>query len=209
MANLSCTRRVFLGGCSALPFLPTIFAAERWREKQPRDWTSEDIQAVLNRSAWVREAELELAGGAATDYTVQVRCESALPVRLARRLPQENTESQQYVFSISGLPLPFLATLPDNSGLRSMNTVVDKPAIAELAAKGSWLQRPGKDPIAAVRAIWQESDFVLRLNVYFPIGPAPIRLEDRDLVFSSRFRGVMIRSHFDLKKMIYRGQLAI
>ncbi|MFN7998090.1 MAG: hypothetical protein U0Q18_31000 [Bryobacteraceae bacterium] len=174
----------------------------------------------MNRSGWVREVDLEMdpatsssrkgaGGGAATDYTVQVRCESALPVRLARRLPEGNTDSQQYVFSITGLPLPFLATLPDSSGLRSMNAVVDKNAIAAQIAQSSWLQREGKDPIAAEHAMWHESNFVLRINVYFPIGPAPIRIEDRDLIFSSRFHGVMVRANFTLKKMIYRGRLAI
>src|SRR5215475_5191069 len=115
-------RRGFLLVPFCLPGLAR--AAENWMDRKPAEWTPDDIQIVLNHSAWVREASLGMdpgdnsgrrkkkPAGRPTQFNILVRWESGLPVRLARKtatLPDAGVD--RYVISVNRLPLPFLAAV--------------------------------------------------------------------------------------------------
>src|ERR1035438_7178256 len=103
------SRRRFLSACSgAFTLFPIAgYAAEEWVRKNPAEWDPQDIQTILTKSSWVKSVSPELspvwlranqksgkpvpaAEGIRdkrilTEFSVLVRWESGLPVRLARR----------------------------------------------------------------------------------------------------------------------------
>src|ERR1017187_6214831 len=94
-------------------FAPAYAPKEFWNEKKPSDWTSEEIELLLNKSPWAKEAAVSYYGGqngplsntlpgarnsrssrnassgtspsaaSPADWKAIVRWESALPVRQA------------------------------------------------------------------------------------------------------------------------------
>ena len=138
---MSLNRRGFLLAPFFVPRLAS--AAQRWLDRKPAEWTPDDIQTILNRSAWVREARLgthpadgerrqqKQGGSRLTEFNILVRWESGLPVRLARRiatLPDAGVD--RYVISVSRLPLPFLSAV---LGLKAEQAAVRREIVAELA----------------------------------------------------------------------------
>src|ERR1035437_2722511 len=103
------SRRRFLCACTGvLTLFPTTgHAADAWMGTDPAQWVPADILANLNRSSWVKGVNPELSPAwlrsveksgkrvaaaegvrdkrTLTEFTVLVRWESGLPVRLARK----------------------------------------------------------------------------------------------------------------------------
>jgi hypothetical protein len=204
------------------------YASATWEDRNPWEWTPQDIQAVLNRSAWVREVSLEIATqnespsgakpktarqthGMPSQFKSVVRWESGLPVRLARKtatLPDKG--AGQYILSISRLPLEFIEQTSSNGTIsHGREAGLDKTALAERVTKGTTLQRLGKDSIAANHAEWVESDFSPRVVIFFPLGAKPIQMDDREVDLVSEFGGLVVRAKFSLKEMIYRNKLEL
>ncbi len=215
---MSRTRRDFLIACSVLPQLAG--ATARWLHEKPSNWRPDDIEAILNHSAWVREAPLEMdpatAGsakkvkqgqGLPTDFTVLVRWESGLPVRLARgktSLPGEQLD--HYEVSVSRLPLAFLAAI---SG-RKPGEDLGSAEVAVLLAKSTTIERTGKDPLRAEHAEWINADFSPRISISFPRPQKdPIQLADWDVAVVGRIGMSMFRARFPLRPMVYRGKLEL
>ena len=175
------TRREFLAASLIVPQVGR--AATRWVDKKPAEWTPDDIQTVLNHSAWVREAPLELDPSAAgpankgkvgtgrmTEFNILVRWESALPIRLARRrtsLP--NGGSGNYVISLSRLPVAFFAAALGYPASESAN----KTEICEYLAKYTLVEHTDKTPLRVQRTEWLESDFSSRVELVFLAATIP------------------------------------
>jgi hypothetical protein len=207
---------------------PFGHATARWEDRNPWEWTPEDIQTVLNHSAWVREVSLEINPpvetpghpkpkssrpnhGVATEFRAVVRWESGLPVRLARKtasLPDKGVG--QYMLSVSRLPLEFIEQSSGNGTIhRDQGAGLDKTALAERVAKSSSLQRSGKDAIPANHAEWVESDFSPRVVIFFPLSEKPIQPEDREVDLVSQIGALVVRARFSLKEMVYRDRLEL
>jgi len=209
---------LYSGFVSALP--PVAYAGPRWATTNPAEWTPNDIDTVLNRSPWVREVLLAMpdpgpAAGAApgsipSEFRVLVRWESGLPIRLARKSATCQRDSGEYVLSVSRLPLAFAAVLASGGPARrkrseSLNT-------AEMAARiaaASFLQREGHEPIAAARSEWVDADLTSRLMLYFDGGKEPIQLADREVSLASAVGSLTFVARFQLKQMVYRGNLEL
>jgi len=56
------TRREILMSLAAIPALAS--PGEFWNDKKPEDWTDEEIQEMLTRSPWAKEASVNVFGGA-------------------------------------------------------------------------------------------------------------------------------------------------
>jgi len=212
-----------------MALLPSFgYATATWEDRNPWEWTPEDIQTVLNHSAWVREVSLEInppaetpgrprpkssraSHGLATEFKAVVRWESGLPVRLARKtatLPDKGVG--QYIVSISRLPLEFIEQSSGNGTIHhDQGAGLDKTALAERVAKASSLQRTGKDTIAASHGEWVESDFSPRVVIFFPLGDKPIQPEDREVGLVSQIGALAVRARFSLKEMVYRDRLEL
>jgi len=209
-------------------FAPFGHASATWEDRNPWEWTPEDIQTVLNHSAWVREVSLEInppvetpgharpkssrpAHGLQTEFRSVVRWESGLPVRLARKtatLPDKGVG--QYILSVSRLPLEFIEQSSGSGTIHhDQGAGLDKTALAERVAKASSLQRSGKDAIPASHGEWVESDFSPRVVVFFPLSEKPIQPEDREVDLVSQVGALVIRAKFSLKEMVYRDRLEL
>jgi hypothetical protein len=203
-------------------------ASATWEDRNPWEWTPQDIQTVLNHSAWVREVSLEINPpvetparprpkssrpnhGVQSEFKALVRWESGLPVRLARKtatLPDKGVG--QYMLSISRLPLEFIEQSSGNGTIHhDEGAGLDKTALAERVAKNSSLQRTGKDAIPANHAEWVESDFSPRVVIFFPLGANPIQPEDREVDLVSQIGALVVRAKFSLKEMVYRDRLEL
>jgi hypothetical protein len=213
---MSVNRRAFL--LVPLSLLRLAPAAQRWLDRKPAEWTPDDIQTVLNRSAWVREAPLGLDPvddgrrrqkppvTRLTEFNILVRWESGLPVRLARRtatLPDRGVD--RYVISVSRLPLPFLSAV---LGLKAEQAAARAQIAAELA-KSTSIERPGKDSIHASAAEWVDSDFSPRVSITFPPNETPIQVSEWEVAVVGHIGSLRFRANFPLKPMVYRGKLEL
>jgi hypothetical protein len=203
-------------------------ASATWEDRNPWEWTPQDIQTVLNRSAWVREVSLELnppvdtsgraqpknarpSHGLATQFKAVVRWESGLPVRLARKtatLPDKGVG--QYIVSVGRLPLEFIEQSSGSGTIHhDQGAGLDKTALAGQVAASSSLQRLGKDAIPANHAEWVESDFSPRVVIFFPRAEKLILPEDREVDLVSQIGSLVVRAKFSLKDMVYRDRLEL
>ena len=219
--GVSPTRRDFLLTAGLLAAgSPFVRGAQRWIEKKPAEWSPADIQTILNRSAWVREAPLEIdaavtgAGkqtkprlGYSTEFSIVVRWESGLPLRLARRTATSADEiPDRYVVSVGAVPLAFLGAYAG----RKPGEELSKTETAAFLAASTFIQRGEKGAIIrAEKAEWLTSDFSPRVNISFPRGQNPIELRDGDVVVAGHIDTIGFKVRFALKPMVYRGKLEL
>jgi hypothetical protein len=221
------TRRSFLSASGLLAvFQRSAFPAGPWSDKHPDEWTADDVDKVLNHSEWVHAVTLTYLPSAArdkpnrrgegrdtsSDFTCQVRWESGLPIRLARRFTPGPTvtHDDSYVLTINNLPVAFLADSVGNiSGRLGQNEDRVKDNITAELREYSLLQPEGKEPIHAVRADWVNGDFKSSVMVTFPASEHPIQLSDGQVIFSSQIDVFRLTAAFSLKRMTYRGKLEL
>jgi hypothetical protein len=226
------TRRDFLVASSgAAALIPWVgLASGPWEDRNPPEWTPEDIQTILNRSAWTREVSLEVTPsptapgrvtsnrqqqnhgrGVPIDFKALVRWESGLPVRLARRGdPRSEKTGGQYQLSINRLPLAFIEQTSGTGMVHNdQGASVMTPEVAERVAQNSTLDRTGKNPIRANHAEWIEAEFSPRIVIFFPLGADPIQAEDKEVNLVSQIGTLGVRARFTLKEMVYRGRLEL
>ena len=72
----------------------------------------------------------------------------------------------------------------------------------------SFLERKGKDPLAAEDVIFQRGQDTLLLLVAFPRS-AGITVDDGDVEFKTKLGTFGIKKKFKLKDMVYQGKLAM
>jgi hypothetical protein len=228
---MSPTRRRFLAFPGLLGILRRCAqSADSWASRKPDEWRPEDIDAVLNRSAWVREVPLAIAGGALANngktalgpiekkgissaFTAVIRWESALPLRLARRpasLPPE--DNGQYVISVAKLPSAFISDVLGGKPGRHPEVLADDGTKAKIAAellRTASLQRDGKNPLQARQALWAEDDYNPRIMLTIPPGDHPIQPEDQTVTFNAQIGPLLVRASFFLRRMTYQGNLTL
>jgi hypothetical protein len=222
------SRRRFLCACTGvLTLFPTTgHAADAWMGTDPAQWVPADILAILNRSSWVKGVNPELSPAwlrsveksgkrvaaaegvrdkrTLTEFTVLVRWESGLPVRLARKstlVPEY--AAAHYVLSVSRMPIALMAAMAGGEQAK------DRLALAKQMLQSSSLQCGGKTPVPADRAEWAESDFEPRVMISFPQGSQPLESSDGVVTFVSQMGFLLLRVSFPLRKMVYRGKLEL
>lgn len=233
-AMLGSRRDFILASSGALAFFPPLgLAAKGWRDKKPTEWSPADIDTILDRSGWTREAVPEFTPAAIEsgdgkggrkasaaeglrdkrtlpEFKILVRWESGLPIRLARRTSAPVNDTTHYALSMSRVPMAFMAALSTGgSGRQGAKDTPDLTDIATRVAQFSSIERDGKDPIHADQAYWMESDFESRIMINFSKGRQPIELTEREVTFVSRIGDLIVRAPFFLKEMMYRGKLEL
>jgi hypothetical protein len=222
------TRRCFLSACSGVLTLFTVkgHAADAWMATNPAEWVPADIQAILSRSSWVKSVNPELSPAwlrslekngkrvtaaegirdkrTLTEFTVLVRWESGLPVRLARKTTSiPEYAAAHYVLSVSRMPIAFMAAMAGGAQAK------DRDMLAQQMLQSSSLQIAGRAPIPADHTEWTESDFEPRITISFPAGRQPVASSDGIVTFVSQMGFLLLRVSFPLRKMIYRGKLEL
>jgi len=226
-------RRHFLLACSGgLAFLPARGAAAvPWGEKKPTEWSPSDLDYILNRSGWTRQASPEFTPTAIvtgdaksgkretsveglrdkrtlTEFKVLVRWESALPLRLARRNRQTD-DGTHYRLSMSRVPIELMTALSTGPARGGKAEPPDRAEIAARIAQHSSIERDGKSALHADQAYWLESDFESRIMISFPKGSQPIESTEREVTFVGQIGDLIVRAPFFLKEMVYRGNLEL
>jgi hypothetical protein len=198
---------LFRIGVSIFPFMCKLDAAQGfWNRKDINDWTGDEILQLTTRSPWAVQArvlpnqgkdkgsthgiEPDVSGGHARNretgsipiVAVQeatVVWASARPLVDVLKTHFPPDFANHYVISISNLPLPPGAT-------------------ASLQAKG-------KESLGAglIDNIKSGSIFGFTKELL------PLSAGDKEAIFSLSSDRYSIRARFDLKEMVYRGELAV
>lgn len=194
-------------------------AGDFWNDKQPDQWAEKDVQRLLTKSPWAKDAAVEMdfggmggpgggfpMGGPGMDgppgmggpggMTAVVRWESALPIRDASKTKLQPDPAGSYVISLSGMAmLSELVGSMGASGLENMK-------------KTTSLQRGGKTPVAPsyITVPFDQSGVLL---FYFPKEADPISGDDKQVVFQTKSEAFGVKAKFTPKEMLYRGKLAL
>ena len=146
-------------------------------------------------------------GGGAQSFKGTVRWESAKPVveALKNEIPKEFAD--HYVISVSGFPLGGggrrQQQSQDQDGSQSSQDTLDRlKQVTFLEPKGRRDAQPGvvRQPVSAsYGTVWFgfNKDF---LN---------LKAEDKEATFTTQFGRLTIKVKFNLKDMLYRGELAV
>lgn len=218
---------------------PFLRAADPWKDKQPADWTNSDIQKLRERSPWAKEAEAsqtskpmlgsnipsatsEGAGATGGSRTVDrsaldggeplralVRWESAQPLIDSAKRPRSKQAEMFYIVSASGLPVYEQHIEPkDPSAVGEQVVLENKPIIIRLKERTT-IERKGKDPIRPERVELIEGKGMRVPVFFFARKRNPITLEDKEVIFHSRYGAIELKTKFTLKDMVYQGKLEL
>jgi hypothetical protein len=217
-----------LGGAAA----SSAWAKDFWNEKQPSDWTEDDIRQMLTKSPWAKQASIfdtaahrglptarvgglsrrggrstaagtpPPSGGNSNSWNAIVRWESALPVRDALRALQAAEAEKNYIVALIG-DIPGVGVPSDD----------DDPA--ERQQKLNFLKETTRlerkdDPLELQRAkIAPRTSESPSGTLFYFSRVSPITPEDRQITFVTRVGPLEVKCKFTLGDMLYRGNLEL
>lgn len=226
-----------------------------WNQKQPSEWSEEEVQRLLTKSPWAKEAMVSIdpsamrggmtrsregdetpKGGGMTivnpgntdqrggpppgspgvlgpndpppagrmelaSLKVEVRWESATPLREALHVPAQTGEPSDYIVSINGFPAP---------GHKSGRlTAEDRAQMLEAVREDASLQVKGKPVLHPYEVRRKDPANASNLLLFFRRADQPISIDDKEVTLVMKSGAVLMRTKFALKEMTYRGKLAI
>ena len=115
-------RNLILTGAGVLPLFA---AADFWNKKKPSEWSEKEVQALLTKSPWAKDASVEFnmqgmeggpdggmggppgggMGGEMPEMHAVVRWEGAMPIRAANKTEAGQQAADTYIISLSGMPM--------------------------------------------------------------------------------------------------------
>jgi hypothetical protein len=153
------------------------------------------------------------AGNGGPQYHGLVRWESAKPILEAMKTPLPGDFSNHYVISVSGIPMSSLRPATSEGGTdaeararqREVEGVLDKlKGLTYLELKGGRSAQPG---------IVQETPLGIgeTTTVLFGFSKALVQLspDDQEVAFTTQMGTIPVKAKFNLKEMMYRGELAV
>lgn len=217
-----------LGGAAA----SAAWAKDFWNEKKPSDWSEDDIQQMLTKSPWARDASifdsaahkgvptpriggLSRRGGrsaaagsplptgsSSNSWKAIVRWESALPVRDALKTPKTAESEENYIIALVG-------------DIPGVGVPADDESPAEREQKLSFLEESTRlerkdDPLElqrvkiAPRTPQSPAGTLFYFSRVFPIMP-----EDKQITFATKVGPLEVKCKFTLRDMMYRGNLEL
>ena len=226
--NVITRRQAILTGLGfpiALATVPVraFTSKEFWNEKMPSDWTDSELRELMNKSPWAKEGSISdstrrgslisaPAGGgrrsrgrgaagtngpaASTaplvEWKATVRWESALPVREALHRGAPGPVPDDYILNVFGeVPGVDLdsgdAILKDNTILEHKGDQIKLNRV-ELAPKNS-LSKDG--------------------TLFYFSRLLALKLEDKEVAFTTKLGPLEVKCKFTLKDMLYRGNLEL
>jgi hypothetical protein len=219
-----------LAGGLAAAHAAAYYAKEFWNEKKPSEWTPEEIELLLNKSPWAREAAVSYYGGqngplsntlpgersrssgnassrtspsagSPADWKAIIRWESALPVRQAlKSLPSPDFD-KFYILNMVG-DVPSVGATPDEDPAQRAARFETLKQVTKLEHKG--------DAILLSRvAVAPRNDLTLAGTLFYFSRGLALRPEDKQVVFSTKLGPIDVKCKFTLKEMMYRGNLEL
>jgi hypothetical protein len=220
-----------LGIPGALAAVPEeAFASkEFWNEKMPPDWTVAEIQQLLNKSPWAKDGSITDTGqrgplssatrpagrrsgrgaastgtagttGASIKWKATVRWESALPVREALH---QGTPG--------GTPRGTPGEVPADYILNVLGNIpgVDPDSRTDILMDYTKLEHKGDEiKLNKVEAA-PKNDLSADGTLFYFSRVLALRVEDREVTFTTKLGPLDIKCKFALKDMLYRGELEL
>jgi hypothetical protein len=208
--------------CAALGAAMIVWgspAGDFWNEKQPDQWAEKDVQRLLTKSPWAKDAavEMDFGGmggpgmggfgppdmdgpppgmGGPGGMTAVVRWESAAPIRDASKTKLQPDPEGSYVISLSGMEM--LSEIVGSLGANGLENM----------KKTTSLQCGTKAPVAPsyITVPFDQSGVLL---FYFPKEAHPISADDKQVLFQTKTAAFGLKAKFTPKEMLYRGNLAL
>ena len=227
------SRRSLLAVAAGLQFIPSEAWPNKysneafWNTEDPANWTAEQIRLLTTDSPWARPVTAVVKmyspnspssgsrGGRGNVYSGHtgrgasstssddmpkfqgtVRWASAKPIMLALKEKLPESLANHYLISVSGIPVI--------SGHEGDTAAGDS---FELLKTQTALQVKGKEAVQP-GIVQQDSDDTSTL--YFGFLNQFVDLSGaKEVTFSTTMGPMSVKARFDLKKMIYRGELAV
>ena len=194
---------------------------EFWNEKNPSDWTADEIELLLNKSPWAKEAAISYYGGqngplssslpgasrrsgnassktspsaaSPAEWRAVVRWESALPVREAMKAQPSLEVEKFYILNMLG-DVPSVGADPEGIATLKQYT--------KLEHKG--------DEIHLSRvAVSPRTNLSLAGTLFYFSRNLALRPKDNQATFSTKLGPIDVKCKFALKDMMYRGNLEL
>jgi hypothetical protein len=207
------------------------WAREFWNDKKPSDWTSEEIELLLNKSPWAKEAAVSYYGGqngplsntlpgtrssrsnrnASSDtspsapspaaWKAIVRWQSALPVREALKSQPSPDFEKFYILNMVG-DVPSVGATPDEDESQRKSRFEALKLVTKLEHKG--------DAILLSRvAVAPKSDMSLAGTLFYFSRDLALQPKDNQAIFSTKLGPIDVKCKFALKDMVYQGNLEL
>ncbi len=213
------------------------FSSDFWNKKDPSEWTGAEVDQLTNKSPWAKEITVNapsqgmnrggmggggmgipgMGGGmgrrrgggmpAGQSYKAVVRWESAKPILDALKTPLPEGFSNHYVISVGGIPLDAgnrrqYQTSDDSGSSQSIQNALDRlKGVTYLAPKDKRDLQPGV-------VVQQPTAYG---NIYFGFAKdlLTLRPEDKEVEFTTIFGSIPVKTKFNMKEMLYHGELAV
>ena len=205
-------------------------AKEFWNDKQPSEWTAAEIDLLLNKSPWAREAAISYYGGqngplsnslpashsrssgnassrsspsamSPAEWKAIVRWQSALPVRLALGITPSADVDKFYILNMVG-DVPSIGATPDEDATQRAARFATLKQVTKLEHKG--------DEILLSRVeVAPRNDLSLAGTLFYFSRGLALRLEDKQATFSTKLGPIDVKCKFTLRDMMYRGKLEL
>lgn len=200
-----------------------------WNEKKPEEWTPAEVQTLLTDSPWARKASVSFFGGpdgplaslrsgerrgrngsrsvapptssSSVLWEAVVRWESALPIRQAMKAPPDPDLADNYILNVAG-NLPTMEAVSDEDSAARQSALDMLKEYTKFERQGDLLtlNRVDLAPKTAVSAAG---------TLFYFSRVIPLRLEDKQVTFSTKMGPIEVKCKFTLKDMMYRGALEL
>jgi hypothetical protein len=227
--NRMTRRTAILAGL--VPFYCRAFPAkEFWNEKKPSDWTAGEIDLLLNKSPWAKDATISYYGGqngplsnslpgersrspknassgtspSATSpaaWKAIIRWQSALPVREALKLGPSPDVEKFYILNMVG-DVPSVGATPDEDASQRAARFETLKQVTKLEHKGDEIL------LSRVEVAPRYDSSLAGTLFYFSRGLA-LRPEDKTATFSTKLGPIDVKCKFTLRDMMYHGNLEL
>jgi hypothetical protein len=211
-------------------FAPAYAPKEFWNEKKPSDWTAEEIEQLLNKSPWAKDAAVSYYGGqngplsntmpgtrsrssrnassgtspsaaSPAAWKAIVRWQSALPVREALKVKPSPDAEKFYILNMVG-DVPSVGATPDEDESQRKARFESLKLVTKLEHKG--------DAILLSRVtVAPKSALSLAGTLFYFSRDLALRPKDNQATFSTKLGPIDVKCKFALKDMMYQGNLEL
>jgi hypothetical protein len=203
---------------------------EFWNEKPPSEWTAEEIDLLLNKSPWAKEAQVSYYGGqngplsnslpgtrsrssgnassrsspsaaSPAAWKAIIRWESALPVRQALKAQPSPDIEKFYVLNMVG-DIPSIGATPDEDESQ-------RAARFETLKQVTKLEHKGDEILLSRVEVSPKNEASLAGTLFYFSRVLALRTKDNQATFSTKLGPIDVKCKFTLKDMMYRGNLEL
>ena len=208
------------------------WAKDFWSDKKPADWTEDEIQQMLTRSPWSKDASIfdsathkgvssaPFAGGlygpqydspdgkslpsvhGLKGWSSIVRWESALPVRDAMKASKTADVEKNYILALLG-DIPAASVPTDDDDAAERERKLD------ILKESTRLERKD-DPLELQRVkIAPRTPLSPAGTLYYFSRAVPLTLDDKQVTFVTKVGPLEVKCKFTLRDMLYHGKLEL